>query len=280
MKDSECVAFLQWALPHMRLHWPGFRRVRGQVCKRIDRRLRVLDLPDAASYRAYLGAHPGEWGPLADLCSIPISRFWRDAAVFESLERLVLPALAAAAQGRADRTLTCWSAGCAAGEEPYTLAIAWELQLAEQWPGLTLRILATDVDPALLERAEQACYQRSSLRELPGAWLTQAFHAREGVYCVRQEFRTPVELVRQNIRDVVPDGVFDLILCRNVVLTYFEPELQREVMGRMIARLRAGGALVIGLHEALPEGLGLAPWPEARSIWRKVAQPGVSSGLP
>jgi chemotaxis protein methyltransferase CheR len=272
MKDSECVAFLQWALPHMRLHWPGFRRVRGQVCKRIDRRLRVLDLPDAASYRAYLGAHPGEWGPLADLCSIPISRFWRDAAVFESLERLVLPALAAAAHGRADRTLTCWSAGCAAGEEPYTLAIAWELQLAEQWPGLTLRILATDVDPALLER--------SSLRELPGAWLTQAFDAREGVYCVRQEFRTPVELVRQNIRDVVPDGVFDLILCRNFVLTYFEPELQREVMGRMIARLRAGGALVIGLHEALPEGLGLAPWPEARSIWRKVAQPGVSSGSP
>jgi chemotaxis protein methyltransferase CheR len=263
----------------MRLHWPGFRKVREQVCKRMERRLRALSLADADGYRAYLQGHPEEWAALENLCSIPISRFCRDRPVFESLAEAVLPALAEAAHERADRTLACWSAGCASGEEPYTLAIAWGFQLAQRWPGLTLQILATDVDSALLARARQGCYRRSSLRELPEAWLSPAFDARDGLYCIRQRFRTPVALEQQNIRDAMPQAAFDLILCRNAVLTYFEPGLQREVMERVVARLRPGGALVIGLHEALPEGASLAPWPQARAIYRKTDREGAPTGL-
>lgn len=268
MKDSECVGFLQWALPRLRLHWPGFRKVRGQVCKRIDRRLHALALADVAGYRAHLGAHPEEWPALAALCAIPISRFWRDAPVFESLAQTVLPALAEATSQRDARTVSCWSAGCASGEEPYTLAMLWELQLARCWPGVALRVLATDADGVLLERARRGCYPRSSLRELPEAWREQATEPREGLHCVRPAFRTGVEFAQQDICQTMPDAEFDLILCRNLVLTYFEPALRREVVQRMLARLRPGGALVVGLHEAPPDGLGLSPWPGTRGIYR------------
>jgi chemotaxis protein methyltransferase CheR len=269
MKDSECVAFLQWALPRLRLHWPGFRKVRRQVCKRIDRRVHALALTDLTAYRAHLCAHPEEWSALAALCSIPISRFWRDAPVFELLARTVLPALAAAASRRDTRTVESWSAGCASGEEPYTLAMLWELQLAGCWPGVALHVLATDVDCTLLERARQGCYPGSSLRELPAAWAGEAMDERDGLHCVKQRYRAAVEFAQQDIRQALPEADFDLILCRNLVLTYFEPELRREVMGRIVGRLRPGGALVIGLHEALPEVLGLSPWPGARAIYRK-----------
>lgn len=75
MKDTECVEFLQWALPRLHMRWQGFRKVRGQVCKRIGRRIRELNLGEGADYRTYLESHPAEWSVLDDLCRITISRF-------------------------------------------------------------------------------------------------------------------------------------------------------------------------------------------------------------
>ena len=80
MKDSDCVDFLQWALPRLGLRWPGFRKVRKQVCKRVDRRLRELGVPDAKTYRDFLEKHREEWSVLDSFCRIPISRFYRRLA--------------------------------------------------------------------------------------------------------------------------------------------------------------------------------------------------------
>ena len=101
MNDLDCVQFLQWALPKMRMRWPGFRKVRRQVCKRVDRRLRRLGLVGVAAYRAYLDDHPDEWSELDQLCRIPISRFYRDRGVFDLLRDDVLPSLAADTRARA-----------------------------------------------------------------------------------------------------------------------------------------------------------------------------------
>jgi chemotaxis protein methyltransferase CheR len=273
MKNPDCVRFLQWALPRLALHWPGFRKVRGIVCKRVERRRRVLGLASLDAYREYLGVHADEWEALRALCSIPISRFCRDRSVFAPLEHAVLPTLAAAAGARPDRTLTCWSAGCASGEEPYSVSMLWGLQLARHYPGVALRVLATDVDDELLGRAATGCYSWSSLKEVPEAWREQAFERRGDVYCVRESLRAAVTFARQDIRQSVPDGCFDLVLCRNLVLTYFEPELQRAVMRRVVEILRPGGALVVGVHEALPQGIDdLVPWSGARAAFRRVGE--------
>lgn len=269
MSDADCVQFLQWALPQLRMRWPGFRRVRRQVCRRIERRRQELGLADLAAYRVYLRAHPEEWRTLDGLCLVTISRFFRDQEIFAFLEHEVLPALAREAVGRAG-PLQAWSAGCASGEEPYTLALLWELGVGTSFPGLSLHVLATDLDEAVIRRARAACYSAGSLRDLPNAWRARAFVPRDDLWCLRPELRRNVTLLRHDVRAGPPDGPFDLLLCRNLALTYFDLELQREVCGRLAACLHPGGALVVGVHESLPEGIaGLAPWPGGRGVYRK-----------
>ena len=85
MRDTECIEFLQWCLPHMSMRWVGFRRVHKQVCKRLQRRLRELGLVDLKAYRRYLEQHRVEWHTLDHLCQITISRFYRDRVVFGQL---------------------------------------------------------------------------------------------------------------------------------------------------------------------------------------------------
>jgi chemotaxis protein methyltransferase CheR len=253
------------------LRWPGFRKVRRLVCKRLGRRLSELGLAELSSYEAYLESATEEWETVGRFCRIPVSRFYRDRSVFQHLEREVLPALAGSA-GRGGRSeLACWSACCASGEEPYTLSILWGLRLGQQFPGLRLRLVATDIDGHLLERARTGCYLPSSLKALPRELLAEAFTWPGEHLCIRDEFRE-IEFLQQDIRQDVPEGEFDLILCRNAVLTYFAPTLQYEVMKRLSGRLRADGALVIGIHETLPDGLpGFTPWPGAPAIYRKVS---------
>jgi chemotaxis protein methyltransferase CheR len=248
---DECIAFLQSALPKLGLRWQGFRRVRRQVCRRVSRRIAVLGLSDWDAYRAYLDDHEQEWDVLNGLCRVTISRFWRDRAVFETLRDDVLPALGS--------TVSAWSAGCASGEEPYSLVLA----AAEA--GVAVRVLATDVDLALLERAERACYPESSLRDLPPALRRRAFDGG----CLLPEFREPVRLRRHDLRDGPPGGPYDVVLCRNLVFTYFSDELQLEVGRRLVRSLRPGGALVVGAHEAPPEALGeLEPWSAQHGVYR------------
>ncbi|MEN8184395.1 MAG: CheR family methyltransferase, partial [Myxococcota bacterium] len=234
MRDQECVAFLQWALPRLGLRWPGFRRVRRQVCKRISRRMTELGLSDTAAYRARLEADPAEWSVLDTCCWISVSRFYRDRGVFEDLAGAILPELARAAIARGRRALCVWSAGCASGEEPYSLRLAWDFAVAPALPGAGLHILATEASPALLARAKRAVYAANVLKELPAGWRSNAFDRLDGSYRLRESFCCGVQFRQQDIRKEMPAGPFDLILCRNLAFTYFEPDLQRAILGRLV----------------------------------------------
>jgi chemotaxis protein methyltransferase CheR len=174
--------------------------------------------------------------------------------VFQLLRAIALPSLAA----EADHLIRCWSAGCASGEEPYTLAIMWRLALQDRYPGVDLHVLATDAHEAVLDRARTACYPSSTLRELPDEWVETAFRptadAGDDQLCLRRPFRDHVDLLRQDIRHQMPDGPFHLVLCRNVVFTYFDPALQARLLGDILARIVPGGFLVLGAHEDFPAG--------------------------
>ncbi len=264
------MRFLRWALPRLGFRWAGFRRVRRQVCRRLDRRLRELGLADTEAYRARLATDPGEWERLAALCRVTISRFFRDRELYRGLGDEVLPALAAALETAAAGGLRLWSAGCGAGEEPYSLAL-----LARRAPALAGReveILGTDIDPVQLERARRAVYPASSLRDLPPGWREEAFvETADGEWRLRRGERRGVTFELQDLRREAPGGRFAMVLCRNLALTYFGGAVQREVLERIRGRLVAGGALVIGSHERLPpESRGFEPWPGRRSVWRVV----------
>jgi len=250
VRDEECVGFLQWALPRLGLSWPGFRKVRRQVCRRISRRIDELGLVDAAAYRSHLEVYPDEWAHLDVLCRITISRFWRDRAVFDALREVVLPALGP--------TVRCWSAGCASGEEAYSLV------LAATDARVSVEVLATDVDPVLLERARRACYPESSLRDLPE-------HVRAGAFedgCLRPEHRNPVSFTLHDVRSEPAAGPFDLVLCRNLAFTYFDEASQGAVADRLHESLRPGGTLVVGIHETPPEGI-FEPWLPRLGVWSR-----------
>ncbi len=270
VKDPACVAFLRWALPQLRLRWTGFRKVRRQVCRRINRRCRELALADLDEYRAHLATHSEEWNHLDALCRIPISRFYRDRGVFDQLAGSILPVLAEHARARCPSELWCWSAGCASGEEPYTLSLLWAFQLRARFPDIRLRVIATDADRQLLDRARAARYRASSLKELPEEWVKQAFTREGDLYRLHDELRAPVELRCEDIRTHFPKERFDLILCRNLVCTYFEEALQREVLANLVERLVPGGLLVIGAHESLPYlPPGLSPREEKLGLYQR-----------
>jgi chemotaxis protein methyltransferase CheR len=256
MKDRTCIEFLQDILPLLSLRWSGYRKVHGQVCKRINRRIQELHLADITSYRSYLDKYPAEWGLLKEFCRITISRFYRDRQVFENLENQVLPLLAESALKDQKKQLLCWSAGCASGEEPYTLALLWAIRIKHHYPSLNIRILATDANSEVLERAGNACYSSNSIRELPDDLKKNGFIMSQGEYCFRPAFRDIITFEKKDLLEGLPEGPFHLILCRNLVFTYFEESLQREVLSGLEKILFPGGFLIIGVHEKLPSGVG------------------------
>ena len=252
MKDSDCVDFLQWALPKMHMQWKGFRKVRKQVCKRIEQRLNTISLNDIRSYRNYLETHTEEWSELSNLCGITISRFYRDKKVFSSLEKEYLPNLLNQLSKKGKSTLKVWCVGCSSGEEPYTLSIIWQQILSKGFPNYIIEILATDTDENVIKRAEKACYSYSSIKNLPAPLLNIAFTHKDETYCLKPKFQQGVEFKRHDVRQKFPHRIFDVILCRNLVFTYFDITLQKKILADFKRHLTPNGLLVLGVRERLP----------------------------
>jgi len=233
--------------------------------------MRALGIDEPTAYKTYLDTHSDEWHALDGLCTISISRFYRDHRVFDALDDTVLPTLAARAATRTDSTVRCWSAGCASGEEPYTLSLIWNLRIHVQFPHVAFAVVATDLDATLLARARVACYPRSSLRELPPAWIDAAFVQREDEYCLRDLWKSCVEFRQQDIRTNQPSGPFDLVLCRNVAFTYFDEPAQRRIVSRLAEQMSTDGFLVVGRHESLPSDAPFVPYAVGLGIYRRTS---------
>ena len=270
MKDHDCVQFLQWLLPQLHMRWPGFRKVRRQVCKRVDRRMVELSLPDIASYRHWIESHPDELATLDSFCRITISRFYRDRGVYDRLRDEVLPELAATAQASSRHKVNCWCAGCASGEEPYTIKMIWDLAVSSKVPNVKLRIVATDINEQMIDRAKRGRYPRSCVKGLPREWLARCFENADDEYLVRANYRNDIEWRCQDIRQQIPQATFDLILCRHLAFSYFDETVQAETLGKLLSRLRPAGFLVAGKQELSPESIsGLSEIEPHAGIYRR-----------
>jgi len=253
ISDSEWIAFLQWCLPRLSLRWRGFRKVRRQVIRRLKARFKTLGLESLEAYRLRLEQRPEEWDILASYCWITISRFYRDRDVFDQIRDLCFPSMVEQAlQGGQEPSLRIWSAGCASGEEPYTLKIIWEQLYQAKCPQLSLQILAVDANPKMLERAKEGCYQASSVKELPQEWRASAFQDCGEELRIADTFREGIDFQLALLQDVKPSEDFHMILCRNLAFMYFSQERQKEILSYFMQKLRFGGFLVIGKHESLP----------------------------
>jgi chemotaxis protein methyltransferase CheR len=244
----EYKEFIKTTLPELGLRWRRFNR--KSIRKRVVGRLQELNLHSLSEYRNHVFANEAERLTLTSLLTVTISRFWRNAGLFEALKDLWFPTLL----GRlpAAEPLQIWSAGCASGEEPYSLLILWLESFAGT--GRELRLLASDSNGRCLERAQQARYPASSFREMP-LHLRQKYCTNEkGTFSLLHDLSQRIEWFEHNLLWEAPPLHNHLIFCRNLVYTYFTDSLQQEITRRFHQALVANGLLVVGRKDRLPPG--------------------------
>jgi chemotaxis protein methyltransferase CheR len=175
--------------------------------------------------------------------------FFRYPAAFEALEKKVLPELHMKKFWESPRSLRIWSAGCATGEEPYSIAmtVADALEFADAW---NIHILATDVSRPALEHAEHGVYGAREMEAISPRHREQYFSKNAGHYVVKPRIRNLVTFAPMNLAQVVYMGKFDCIFCMNVLI-YFSPERQVQLMQRFYEYLEPGGYLFLGHAETL-----------------------------
>lgn len=191
----------------------------------------------------------GELGQLVEAVRVGESRLFRHRAHIGALANVLAPALRAL--GR--RSVRVWSAGCAAGEEPYTLAIV----LARALPDVALSILGTDVSSDALAAANAASYPRAELADVPAEYR-DAFVVERARIRVRPELAQLVRFERANLVDAPPPRDCDLVWCRNVLI-YFSAEARRRAIERLVAATRPGGFVLVGPSESLRDVPALEP---------------------
>jgi chemotaxis methyl-accepting protein methylase len=219
--------------------------------RRLAMRLRARGCPDYATYRQLLRHDPAEYGPLLDALTINLTRFFRDATAFQAIQEKLLPEMLQHRSSR--RRLRVWSAGCAAGEEAYSLAIILRECLGADLPRWRLEILATDLDSKVLDKARQGLYDPFSFQGLAPhyqPWIDRYFTPGPQRQ-LAAEVRGMVTFQRHNlIQDPLPPDL-DLILCRNVLI-YFDRPQQDRLYAAFHQALRADGCLVLGKAEIMP----------------------------
>jgi chemotaxis protein methyltransferase CheR len=226
---------------------------RELVYGRLARRLRALQLKSFAEYREVLANDGGR--EIVELCNAittNLTAFFREPHHFEYLREQVL--LPRAADPAHSRRLRIWSAGCSTGEEPYSIAMT----ILETLPDLRrwdIRILATDLDSDVLERARRGSYAADRVRGLNperiARFFTQREERKELYYQVNPEVAALITFKQLNLMHPLPmKGPLDIILCRNVVI-YFDKDTQRSLFARVAHLQRAGDLLFLGHSESL-----------------------------
>jgi chemotaxis methyl-accepting protein methylase len=215
--------------------------------RRLAVRMRARGVHTYDAYAEVLRRDATEYDRLLDALTINVTKFFRNREAWDTLATRFLPDLWTETRGR----VRCWSAGCASGEEPYTLAVL----LLEQARARGARadrcvVDATDLDPAVLERARAGAYRAAALDETPPDLAARYFTGADP-WVVREDVRARVRFLGHDLlREPPPGAPYDLITCRNVVI-YFERPNQERLYHTFADALRPGGVLMLGKVETL-----------------------------
>jgi chemotaxis protein methyltransferase CheR len=236
---------------------------------RLLRRVRDLDLGSFGQYYDVVTSpsEQTEFVRMLDLVTTNETHFFREPHHFEYLERKLIPEWETAARsGEREKHIRIWSAGCSSGEEPFSMAMVLLAHLppAQGWD---VQILASDLSTRVLDAARSATWSIDKATSIPERFL-KSFMLRGvgpslGQLRAGPELREVIRFERINLANVprLPDGPFDIVLCRNVLI-YFDPQKRAEVIDRLVAQLKPGGAFLVGHAESVrAEGrlLGVHP---------------------
>nr|WP_290223002.1 protein-glutamate O-methyltransferase CheR [Trichocoleus desertorum] len=220
------------------------------LMRRIQLRMEQVGFDAYSDYTTYLQANPDEFGFLFNVIEINVTDFFRDPSAWKYLVTEIIPWIQA--HKRADEPIRLWSAGCASGEEAYSLAITFAEELGIEQYQERVRIFASDIDAEALEQARQGRYAANRIAHVPLALQERYFELDGSHYRVRSELRKPLLFFRHNLLEDPPMSKIDLLVCRNALI-YFNCVGQNKALVRFYFSLRSTGILFLGNSESLPQ---------------------------
>jgi len=216
------------------------------LLRRIERRMTVHKLKSLEEYTHYLNEKPEELYELHNDILISVTSFFRDQAAFQVLSNHVSHLI----PNDTTKELRIWVAGCATGEEAYTVAILLAEHLGQRLHHYKVQIFGTDLYEGVLTIARQGIYPKTAIAEVPEKLITKYFIQKEGAYQLNNQIRSMVVFARHNLVSDPPFSNLNLITCRNVLI-YFNAQLQKNVLELFHYALRPGGLLFLGKSETV-----------------------------
>jgi two-component system CheB/CheR fusion protein len=246
--DPSFEALVQYLKNERGFDFSGYKR--PSLVRRVRRQMQLVGISGYDEYLDHLQVHPEEFTALFNMMLINVTSFFRDPDTWQELRTVILPALL---RERPSGSVRVWSAGCASGEEAFSLAICLTEALGPEEFRARVKIYATDVDEEALAEARHATYERSRLVDVPDDLVQRYFEPATGDgdrLTFRKDLRRCVIFGRNDLVQDAPISRIDLLACRNTLM-YFNAEQQARIVQRMHFALNPTGVLFIGKAETL-----------------------------
>jgi len=244
--DRSFVALLEYLKRAWGFDFSGYKR--SSLQRRVQKQMNVRGVATFEDYTNYLEAHPDEFASLLNTILINVTGFFRDAAAWRYLQEQVLPSLLESKS--VDAPIRVWSAGCASGEEAYTLVMLLTERLGASAFRQRVKIYATDVDEEALHQARHASYSLQDLQAVSPELRERYFESIGDRFTFRADLRRVVIFGRHNLVQDAPISRLDLLVCRNTLI-YFNAEMQTRILSRLHFALSNTGILFLGKAEML-----------------------------
>jgi two-component system, chemotaxis family, CheB/CheR fusion protein len=240
---------------------------RGTLLRRIERRMQDRGSRTIRDYAALLDRDPSEYDALISSMLIKVTSFFRDPEVWDALSAKVLPRMLS--EKRSGEEIRAWCAGCATGEEAFSLAITLAEVLGPSFHTQDVKVFGTDVDEKAIAYARKAHYTKEQVKSIPQRLRNEYFLEEDEGYTVRKEIRRNVVFGVNNLVNDAPISRLDVLLCRNVFI-YLDSALQKRALARFHYALRRGGILILAKSELIPFAARIyEPVDLTRRIYRK-----------
>jgi two-component system CheB/CheR fusion protein len=244
--DREFEALLDYLKHNRGCDLTGYKR--STLVRRFRHRMQSINVSSYQDYLQYLQSHSEEWMALLDTILINFTYFFRDRDAWGYLANEIIPKIIASKQP--DEPIRIWSAGCASGQEVYSLLILFAEALGIESCLQRVQFYATDVDEAALKQARLAAYCSNQVTELPPNLLEKYFKQTDQGYVFHPQLRRIIIFARHNLAEDAPMSKIDLLTCRNALM-YFNPETQATILARFHFALKNTGFLFLGKAETL-----------------------------
>jgi two-component system CheB/CheR fusion protein len=273
--DPDFERLLDYLRSNRGVDFTGYKR--NTLTRRIRRRMEMVHCDTYAEYLAFLNTTPREFIELFNFILINVTNFFRDAEAWSYIAETVIPRILEGK--RRDEQIRVWSAGCASGQEAYTIAMLLTEALGEDLFRERVKIYATDIDDEALNEARQGIYNSSEVENLPPEFLEKYFRPLNQRFAFRKELRRALIFGRHDLGQDAPISRLDLLICRNLLM-YFNSETQKRVLSRLHFALNGTGYLMLGRAEMLLTHTNLfTPADLRRRVFSKVPNARMREGM-